>query len=60
MTPEQVADLAGVATGTLKYWRSVDKGPASFKLGTRVLYRRTAVMAWIAVCEMETKRGGVE
>jgi predicted DNA-binding transcriptional regulator AlpA len=60
MTPEQVSELTGVATGTLKYWRHVNKGPASFKLGTRVLYRRTAVMAWIAVCEMETRRGGVE
>ena len=60
MTTEQVAELTGVATGTLKYWRHANKGPASFKLGTRVLYRRSAVMAWIAVREMHTKRGGLE
>lgn len=60
MTTEQVSELTGVHAGTLRYWRHANKGPASFKLGTRVMYRRTAVMAWIAVCEMETKRGGVE
>lgn len=60
MTTEQVSELTGVHPGTLRYWRHANKGPASFKLGTRVMYRRTAVMAWIAVCEMETKRGGVE
>jgi len=60
MTSEQVSELIGVHPGTLRYWRHADKGPASFRLGTRVVYRRSAVMAWVAVQEMATKRGGVE
>ncbi|MDP7738985.1 DNA-binding protein [Mycobacterium paragordonae] len=60
MTTEQVSEFIGVHAGTLRYWRHADKGPASFRLGTRVVYRRTAVTAWIAVQEMATRRGGVE
>lgn len=60
MTTEQVSELTGVHQGTLRYWRHADKGPASFRLGSRVIYRRTAVMAWIAVQESATRRGGVE
>lgn len=33
---------------TVRYWRHVGKGPASFKIGRRVLYARADVEAFIA------------
>ncbi len=32
---------------TVRYWRHVGKGPASFKLGRKVLYAAADVVAWI-------------
>lgn len=52
MTLTEVADLARVAPETLRKWRQQwptrHEGPPSFRLGGRVLYRRTDVEAWIA------------
>ena len=60
MSTEQVSQLTGIKGATLRYWRSVDQGPASFRLGGRVLYRRASVYSWIAVQERTTKRGGLD
>lgn len=49
-----------IPPGTLRNWRSRGVGPASFRLGGRVVYRRRAVEAWLATQELSTKRGGVE
>lgn len=49
LTTAQVAELTGVAAGTLRRWRC-DKtgGPRSFTLGSRkVVYRRADVEAWL-------------
>ncbi|BCO57180.1 helix-turn-helix domain-containing protein [Mycobacterium intracellulare subsp. intracellulare] len=53
-----VAALTGVDAATLRYWRHADTGPASFKLGRRVVYRRSEVERWIAEQEAATRRGG--
>ena len=53
MTTEEVAALIRSAPETVRYWRHVGKGPASFKLGRRVLYVREDVTAWI-----EAERAG--
>lgn len=52
LTTKEVADLVRIAPNTLRNWRlrypTFHEGPPSFRLGSRVLYRRTDVEAWIA------------
>ncbi|MBN7559490.1 helix-turn-helix transcriptional regulator [Mycobacteroides abscessus] len=59
LTTAEVAQQYRINAATLRYWRHADQGPASFTLGRRVLYRRSEVQRWIAVCEQATRRGGV-
>jgi predicted DNA-binding transcriptional regulator AlpA len=56
---KQVAGLTGLSIGTLRYWRHINEGPASFLLGKRVFYRRSEVERWISEQERMTSRGGV-
>lgn len=46
LTTEEVADRFRTSPGTVRYWRHVGKGPASFRLGARVLYDLDLVEAW--------------
>ncbi|BBX62798.1 hypothetical protein MSAS_19720 [Mycobacterium saskatchewanense] len=59
LTAAQVSELTGLPQATLRYWRHANQGPASFRLGRRILYRREAVELWIATQEEATTRGGV-
>jgi predicted DNA-binding transcriptional regulator AlpA len=43
----EVSSWTGVPTETLRYWRHRGEGPASFKLGRRVVYSAADVNAWI-------------
>lgn len=48
MTTQELADLIRTPVETVRYWRHVGKGPASFKPGgRRVLYAVADVEAWI-------------
>ncbi len=47
MTTDEVAELTRTPTETVRYWRSIGKGPKSFKVGRRVLYAIEDVQAWI-------------
>lgn len=47
LTTTEVADLVRTSPETVRYWRHIGKGPKSFKLGRRVLYAETDVLAWI-------------
>ncbi|HTW15145.1 MAG TPA: helix-turn-helix domain-containing protein [Nocardioides sp.] len=47
LTTEEVAGMVRSSEGTLRYWRSVNRGPRSAKIGKRVVYRRSDVEAWI-------------
>ncbi|MGH3934866.1 MAG: helix-turn-helix transcriptional regulator [Pseudonocardiaceae bacterium] len=47
MTTAEFAELAHTSPETIRYWRHIGRGPASFKLGRRVLYDRSEVLAWI-------------
>jgi Helix-turn-helix domain len=38
LTTEELADLLRTSPETVRYWRHVDRWPASFKVGRRVLY----------------------
>lgn len=44
----EVADLCRTSPETVRYWRHIGAGPASFKVGRRVLYDATEVEAWLA------------
>ncbi|QJD53235.1 helix-turn-helix DNA binding protein [Microbacterium phage Tempo] len=49
LTPKETAAMLGVELNTLRWWRSIDKGPAPTKLGYRtVRYRRSTVLAYAA------------
>lgn len=43
----QVSDLTGVPVATLRHWRHHGIGPRSAKIGARVVYRESEVLAWI-------------
>jgi len=43
-----LAAATGTPESTWRYWQSVGKGPVSFKIGRRRVYRRSAFIAWLA------------
>jgi len=43
----EVAELTGIAEGTLRWWRYTSQGPKSFTLGRRVVYDAEDVRRWI-------------
>ena len=55
MTTEEVADLVRAPIETVRYWRHIGKGPASFKVGRRVLYAVEDVDAWIDGARSESR-----
>ena len=55
---EEVATLTRISPGTLRYFRSADLGPKSFRLSRRVRYRREDVERWIDEAAKKTVRGG--
>lgn len=48
LTAQDLEDMTSTPKSTWRYWASVGQGPASFKLGRRRLWKRTAVMKWLA------------
>lgn len=48
LTTEELAELLRTTPETCRYWRHIGKGPASFKVGRRVLYAVEDVEAFIA------------
>jgi len=44
---EQVAERLGCSPATLRYWRQMDEGPPSFRVGRRVVYDEQALDRWI-------------
>jgi predicted DNA-binding transcriptional regulator AlpA len=52
------AQRLGVAEGTLRYWRYVDQGPRSFRVGRHVKYLREDIDAFISSQLVATARGG--
>lgn len=43
----EVVELTGIPIGTLRYWRQTGSGPRSARIGSRVVYRESEVLAWI-------------
>jgi DNA-binding transcriptional MerR regulator len=48
LTTGEVAEMCRTSPETVRYWRHVHKGPASFELGRRVLYELADIEAFIA------------
>jgi excisionase family DNA binding protein len=44
---EEVAEITRLSTSTLRWLRHKGEGPPGFKMGRRVMFRRTAVLEWI-------------
>lgn len=47
LTTSEVAEITRASQETVRYWRHIGKGPRSYKVGRRVLYRRDDVEAWL-------------
>lgn len=47
VTTKELAELIGVPVATLNNWRSIGRGPRSFRLGRTVKYLVADVAAWI-------------
>ena len=58
LTTADVASEFKIAESTLRYYRMRNEGPASYRVGRRVFYRRGEVERWISVQEAATTRGG--
>ena len=52
ITITEASERLRTPAATLRYWRHLDIGPKSFKIGRRVVYRRDDLEAWI-----DTQRG---
>jgi predicted DNA-binding transcriptional regulator AlpA len=50
---EEAAAELKVCRRTLDRWRRLGEGPPIIKLGRRVLYSRSSLLAWIAAQEHE-------
>ncbi len=50
LTLDEVSARTGVPVGTLRYWRTRDTGPRSFRLGRRVMYVEADVEDFIRTC----------
>ena len=47
LTTAEVAATLRAPVSTVRYWRHIGFGPASFRLGRRVVYRRQEVARWL-------------
>ncbi len=47
LTLDEVATMTRLPVATLRYFRHRKVGPRSGKLGRRVVYRKSDVLAWI-------------
>jgi DNA-binding transcriptional MerR regulator len=57
LTTSEVADLCRTSPETVRYWRHMGSGPASFKVGRRRLYDAKIVAEWLKELQ-ETAGGG--
>lgn len=47
LTVAEVAEMTRIPEATLRWFRHAGKGPKSGKLGRRVVYRTSDVIAWV-------------
>jgi predicted DNA-binding transcriptional regulator AlpA len=54
---DEVALINRASVSTVRYWRHLGTGPRSFRVGRRVVYRRSEVEQWL--CEREVADNSV-
>jgi hypothetical protein len=54
LTPVQLSRLLGVSTRTLGRWHVEKRGPARISVGQVILYRASAVRAWLRQNETQS------
>ena len=47
LNENELAELTGLAVGTLQQWRCTKNGPPYLKLGRAVRYRASDVLQWL-------------
>lgn len=47
LTTEDVAALCHTSPGTVHYWRTQGKGPKAYRVGRRLIFRRSDVEEWL-------------
>lgn len=52
LTIRQAAEVLGVSTRTLARWHALRVGPARCQVGRKVIYRPTAIEAWLQANEI--------
>ncbi|WP_346158720.1 helix-turn-helix domain-containing protein [Streptomyces roseiscleroticus] len=52
----KAAEYLGISPNTLYVWRHRRQGPPSFRMGRRVMYRITALDAWVQAQEQADSR----
>ncbi|WP_432083003.1 helix-turn-helix domain-containing protein [Streptomyces sp. WAC 04229] len=52
----KAAEYLGISPNTLYVWRHRRQGPPSFRMGRRVMYRITALDAWVCAQEIADSR----
>lgn len=52
----KAAEYLGISPNTLYVWRHRRQGPPSFRMGRRVMYRITALDAWVQSQEQADSR----
>lgn len=60
LSTAEASAYAGVPSNTLRYWRHLDTGPTSYRIGTRVVYDVADLDAWLAAEKAKTARGGAQ
>lgn len=55
-TIEEAAEYLRTSVSTLRYWQGISKGPKSFKLGVRRLYKQSDLDAWVESQYLEQTR----
>lgn len=58
LTTAEAAELTGLPEGTLRWYRSVNKGPRSYMLGRRAVYDPADLEQWMTEQKAATIRGG--
>jgi excisionase family DNA binding protein len=48
LTLDETAGYLRTPVATLRYWRHLGKGPRSFRVGRRVMFRREDVEGWLS------------
>ncbi|VDS07888.1 hypothetical protein PARHAE_01067 [Paracoccus haematequi] len=57
MPRRELAGISGVSADTLKRWETPRIGPPCIRIGRKVLYRRSAVRAWLLEQESRETSG---